>query len=303
MGAIIFLVISVLFELLCLLLNAFVFAKIPVVKYYHAKAALEGSKTVMADLAYAGVQVQQNETAEEGPNDKLERLSDKQLILENKDYAIIAFLISLLTYSIFPGFLAEDTGKHGLGTWYALVLLAMFNVWDLLGRYIPIVESLKLELRKGLMIAIVSRFALVPAFYFTAKYGEQSCTIFLTSLLGLTNGYLSVCFFTIAPQGYKGPKQNALGNLHAICVLGGLVMGITLDWMWLIAALLVLAAQLGLAAMLATALLGLLQLLNIAAAKTYQNQTEEPSVTRKKGITTEPTTLESKLEDSLKNLP
>ncbi|RZC79917.1 hypothetical protein C5167_042494 [Papaver somniferum] len=210
MGPMMFLVISALFELLFLLLYAFVFVKIPVVKYYHAKAALEGSKTVMADLAYAPVQ--QNETAEEGPNDKLERLSHKQLLLENKDHAIIAFLISLLTYSIFPGFLAEDTGKHGLGT----------------------CRKLKVRVEKRPMIATVSRFALVPAFYFTAKYGDQGWMIFLTSLLGLTNGYLSVCFLNVAPQGYKGPEQNALGNLLTICVLGGLVMGIALDWLWLI---------------------------------------------------------------------
>ncbi|KAI3875890.1 hypothetical protein MKX03_037743 [Papaver bracteatum] len=230
-GAIMFLVISALFELLCLLLYAFVFAKIPVVKYYRSKAASEGSKTVVADLASAGVKIQENEMSEEG---LVERLSRMQLLLENKDYTIIAFLVSVLTYSIFPGFLAEDTGKHGLGTWYALVLLAMFNALDLLGRYIPMVESLKLESRRGLMIATVSRFALVPAFYFTAKYGDQGWMILLTSLLGLSHGYLTVCYFIVAPQGYKGPEQNALGNLLTIFVLGGLVIGIALDWLWLI---------------------------------------------------------------------
>ncbi|KAI3923736.1 hypothetical protein MKW98_011366 [Papaver atlanticum] len=233
-GAIMFLVISALFELLCLLLYKFVFAKIPIVKYYRSKAASEGSKTVMADLAAAGVKMQQNEVSEEGPNDELERLSHKQLLFENKDYAIIAFLVTVLTFSIFPGFLADDTGKHGLGTWYALVLIAMYNVLDFLARYIPLVESLKLESRRGLMIATISRFVFVPAFNFTAKYGDQGWMILLTSLLGLTNGYLAVCLFTVAPQGYKGPEQNALGNLLTIFVLGGLVAGIALDWLWLI---------------------------------------------------------------------
>ncbi|KAI3887096.1 hypothetical protein MKW92_034230 [Papaver armeniacum] len=199
-------------------------------------ATSEGSKTVMADLAAAGVKMQQNEVSEKGPNDELERLSHKQLLLENKDYAIIAFLATVLSFSIFPGFLAEDTGKHGLGTWYALVLIAMYNVLDFLARYIPLVESLKLESRRGLMIATISRFSFVPAFYFTAKYGDQGWMILLTSLLGLTNGYLAVCLFTVAPTGYKGPEQNALGNLLTICVLGGLVTDVilSLDWAWLI---------------------------------------------------------------------
>ena len=47
-----------------------------------------------------------------------ERKGNKQLLLENIDYALDMFLIFALTLSIFPGFLSEDTGSHSLGTWY-----------------------------------------------------------------------------------------------------------------------------------------------------------------------------------------
>lgn len=53
-----------------------------------------------------------------------ERLSNKQLFLENIDYAIDLFLIYVLTLSIFPGFLYENTGSHGLGSWYVLNIIA-----------------------------------------------------------------------------------------------------------------------------------------------------------------------------------
>jgi len=49
-----------------------------------------------------------------------ERLSNKRLFLENLDYAVDLFFIYAVTLSIFPGFLYENTGKHGLGTWYVL---------------------------------------------------------------------------------------------------------------------------------------------------------------------------------------
>ena len=88
-------------------------------------------------------------------------------------------------------------------TRYALVLIAMYNVWDFIGRYIPVLKFLKLESRKGLVIAIQSRLLFLPAFYFTAKYGDQGWMIMLTSFLGLTSGYLTVCVFTSAPKGYK----------------------------------------------------------------------------------------------------
>ncbi|XP_015880986.2 equilibrative nucleotide transporter 3 isoform X1 [Ziziphus jujuba] len=231
-GAILFFAISAFFELLCVLLYAFAFPKMPIVKYYRSKAASEGSKTVSADLAAGGIQTLL-EIDGEDPN-KLQRLSNKELLFQNMDYALDMFLIYVLTLSIFPGFLSEDTGSHSLGTWYALVLIAMYNVCDLIGRYIPLFKFLKLTSRRGLMIAILSRFLLIPAFYFTAKYGDQGWMILLTSFLGLTNGYFTVCVLTSAPKGYKGPEQNALGNLLVLFLVGGLFAGVTLDWLWLI---------------------------------------------------------------------
>lgn len=56
--AVLFLAISTFVEFLCVILYAFFFAKLPIVKYYRSKAASEGSKTVSADLAAAGIQVQ-----------------------------------------------------------------------------------------------------------------------------------------------------------------------------------------------------------------------------------------------------
>ncbi|KAL0001819.1 hypothetical protein SO802_015600 [Lithocarpus litseifolius] len=109
-GALLFFAISSFFEFLCVLIYAFVFPKLPIVKYYRLKTASEGSKTVSADLAAGGIQTI---PAEEDP-EKLERLSNKELLLQNIDYALDIFLISLLTLSIFPGFLSEDTGKHSL---------------------------------------------------------------------------------------------------------------------------------------------------------------------------------------------
>nr|XP_023909326.1 equilibrative nucleotide transporter 3-like [Quercus suber] len=232
-GATLFLAISTFFEFLCILLYAIVFAKLPIVKYYRSKAASEGSKTVSSDLAAAGIQTDSNKGDEDDAK-QLERLSNQQLFFQNIDYAIGLFLIYVLTLSISPGFLYENTGTHGLGSWYAPVLIAMYNVWDLISRYIPLIESLKLESRKGLMIAILSRFLFIPAFYFCAKYGDKGWMILLTSLLGVSNGYLTVCVLTVAPKGYKGPEQNALGNLLVLCVLFGLFAGVALDWLWLI---------------------------------------------------------------------
>nr|XP_027188460.1 equilibrative nucleotide transporter 3-like isoform X2 [Cicer arietinum] len=228
-GAILFFAISTFIEFVCIFLYAIYFTKLPIVKYYRSKAASEGSKTVAADLAAAGIQTNTNDQIGDD-NKQVKRLSNKQLFLENIDYAADLFFIYSITLSIFPGFLYENTGQHQLGTWYPTVLIAMYNVLDVIGRNIPLVEWLKMESRKGLLIAILSRFLLIPAFYFTAKYGDQGYMIFLVSFLGLTNGYLTVCVMTVAPRGYKGPEQNALGNLLVLCLLIGIFAGVVLEF-------------------------------------------------------------------------
>nr|POF14616.1 equilibrative nucleotide transporter 3 [Quercus suber] len=231
--ALLFLAISTFITFLCFILYASYFPSLPIVVYYRSKAASEGSKTVSSDLAAAGIQAEANQEVE-GNATPQQRLSIKQLFFQNIDYALDLFLIYAMTLSIFPGFIFENTGAHQLGSWYPLVLITMFNAWDFIARYIPLVQCLKIGSRKGLMIAVLSRFLLIPAYYFTAKYGDQGWMIILTSFLGISNGYLTVCILKIAPKGYKGPEQNALGNMLVLCLLNGIFAGVSLDWLWLI---------------------------------------------------------------------
>lgn len=60
--AVLFLSIATFAEFLCIFVYAFLFPKLPIVKYYRAKAASEGSKTVSADLAAAGIQTNIDES-------------------------------------------------------------------------------------------------------------------------------------------------------------------------------------------------------------------------------------------------
>ncbi|KAJ7528732.1 hypothetical protein O6H91_15G016400 [Diphasiastrum complanatum] len=234
-GAITFFFLSALFMLLCLGLYAFVFPRLALVKYYRAKAASEGSKTVNADLVAGGIAVDANNTTQDREVGKAQtRLTNKELLIQTKDYAIDCVLIYILTLSIFPGFLAEDTGKHQLASWYVVTLIAMYNCGDLVGRYIPLIDKLLIKSRTGLMLTCISRYVLIPAFYFTAKYGDQGWMLLLCIVLGISNGYLTVCVLMNAPKGFKGPEQNAIGNMMVLFILGGIFVGVLTDWLWLI---------------------------------------------------------------------
>ncbi|KAF8675557.1 hypothetical protein HU200_047625 [Digitaria exilis] len=232
-GATLFSIISCFLGLLCVLLYGFIFPKLSIVTFYRSKAAYEGSLTVRADLAAGGIQRNHDPVSPENPA-CIERWSTMKLLFQNRDYVLDMFLIYLLTFAIIPGFLAEDTGSHSMGSWYPVVLIACTYTWDLLATYIPLIEQIKMTSQKWLLIAVLARFLLIPAFYYTVKYGGQGLMILLTSFLGLSQGYLSVCVVTEAPKVYKGPEQNALGNLLVFSLLGGIFCGAILDWLWLI---------------------------------------------------------------------
>ncbi|KAK4484864.1 hypothetical protein RD792_007464, partial [Penstemon davidsonii] len=233
-GAILFFAISTFFELGCVLLYAFVFPKLPIVKYYRSKAASEGSKTVSADLAAGGLSPGQSY---EGLKDMV-RLSNKELLLQNIDYAFDLFMIYALTLSIFPGFLSEDTGSHSLGGWFKFqVCTCSYCNVQCVGSHRAICTTYKkrkVEVSEGTSYSNSITFFARFAFYFATKYSDQGWMIMLTSFLGLSNGYLTVCVLTSAPEGYKGPEQNALGNILVLFLLGGIFAGVTLDWLWLI---------------------------------------------------------------------
>nr|GME12250.1 equilibrative nucleotide transporter 3 [Ipomoea batatas] len=241
-GAIMFFVISVFFELLCCFLYAFVFPKLPIVRYYRKKAASEGSTTVASDLAAGGVSAQGlDEVRECGlcisyfSDIRVDTVDFSWILIGGHWIPRIGLMVSSLQIKPLNACnLARDDSKCRQHFRYVLVLIAMYNVWDLIGRYVPLMKCTKLESRKGLLIVILMRFLLVPPFYFAAKYGGQGWMLFLTSFLGLTNGYLTVCVLISAPKGYKGPEQNALGNILALFLIGGIFAGGVLDWLWLI---------------------------------------------------------------------
>ncbi|XP_058741447.1 equilibrative nucleotide transporter 3-like [Vicia villosa] len=108
-GATTFLMISSVFEHVCLLLYAFVFPNIPIVEYYRKKAASEGDIVVSADVDSSGIQRRPNQNDGSAIQEKK---GNKQLLMENNDYLLDMFMIYGLTFSIYPGFLSEDTGAH-----------------------------------------------------------------------------------------------------------------------------------------------------------------------------------------------
>lgn len=229
--AVTFFAVSVFAEVVGIVLYAFVFPKLQTVKEFRISAQQQGALTVKEDLAAAGLQTEHSDDEIGKPPT---RLTVWQLAIRNWDYLVDQIVIYTVSLSIFPGFLYEDTGSHELGTWYALVLVALFNVGDFLGRYMPLWKPFFLESRRGLFALCLARVLFVPCFFFAAKYADAGWMIFLCLMLGLTNGWPSVLGFMLPPRGYSGPEQNAIGNLLVLALILGLTLGVLSGWLWLI---------------------------------------------------------------------
>ncbi|KAG2288419.1 hypothetical protein Bca52824_048023 [Brassica carinata] len=202
-GALLFLAISSVIEFLCVVIYALLFPKLSIVQNYQAHSVSN--------------QMETTEVSRVLPIDNL------QLARENIYKLSSLFLTYAMTLSIFPGFLFENTGKHELNSWYPLVLITCFNVCDALSRYTTMI------------IFALARVLLVPAFYFTAIYADQGWMIFLTSFLGITNGYLTVCTLTgVSKKIYDVSEANSLGNMLVASMLCGIFAGACLSWLWLI---------------------------------------------------------------------
>ncbi|XP_048591406.1 equilibrative nucleotide transporter 3-like [Brassica napus] len=207
-GALSFLAISLFIELVCVIIYGVMFPKLPMVQKHRARS---GSNPV--------------EPVEEVPP-----LSNQQLAHQNLDRVISLFLIYALTLSIFPGFLYENTGKHSLHSWYPLVLVTCFNLSDALSRYITMVKPLKMQSGKVIVASVLARMLFLPAFYITARYADQGWMITLTSFLGISNGYLTVCVLTQTPKRtYNVSEANTLGNILVASMLGGIFAGVCLS--------------------------------------------------------------------------
>ncbi|KAH0853944.1 hypothetical protein HID58_092761 [Brassica napus] len=96
-----------------------------------------------------------------------------------------------------------------------------------------LIYALTLSIFPGFLYENTGEHNLVHAFYFTAQSADQGWMVLLTSLLGLTNGYLTVCILANKPKSkYNVLETDALGNLLVSFMLGGIFAGVCLGWLW-----------------------------------------------------------------------
>ncbi|BAT91270.1 Equilibrative nucleotide transporter [Vigna angularis] len=153
-----------------------------------------------------------------------------------KWYGFGIVLIYAVTLAIFPGYITEDVHSEILKDWYPILLIAAYNVFDLVGKSLTAVYLLQnAKVAIGSCIARLLFFPLFlgclhgPQFFRT----EIPVTI-LTCLLGLTNGYLTSVLMIMIPKAVKSQHAETAGIVSVLFLVFGLASGSVIAWFWVI---------------------------------------------------------------------
>jgi equilibrative nucleoside transporter 1/2/3 len=155
-------------------------------------------------------------------------------------YSVAA--IYAVTLSIFPGFLAEDVSSAALGDWYPVVLIATFDLADVVGKMAPgWFPHLAVRLTPTRLVGLsTARLLFIPAFLMVTKHGpaalsrpEAPCVV-LTLALGLTNGWYSSVAMMQGPKMVAAHEAETCGTVMVFFLLIGLAVGALCGWLWLL---------------------------------------------------------------------
>lgn len=153
-----------------------------------------------------------------------------------KWYGFGILLIYVVTLSIFPGYITEDVHSKILKDWYPILLIAGYNVFDLVGKSLTAVYLL--ENAKIAISACIARLLFYPLFLVCLHGPEFFRTeipvTVLTCLLGLTNGYLTSVLMILAPKAVQLQHAETAGIVIVLFLVVGLAIGSIVAWFWVI---------------------------------------------------------------------
>ncbi|KAI8565620.1 hypothetical protein RHMOL_Rhmol03G0273900 [Rhododendron molle] len=146
------------------------------------------------------------------------------------------FAVYTVTLSIFPGFMAENIKSTICKDWYPVILITIYNVFDLVGKCLT--AAYVLESVGKATWACMARLLFYPLFtvclHGPSWMKNEVIVAFLTIALGLTNGYLTSVLMILTPKSVLDPEAEVSAVVMAVFLGMGLVAGSVLGWFWII---------------------------------------------------------------------
>jgi len=146
------------------------------------------------------------------------------------------FCVFFVTLSLFPGIIVEIESDDGLGDWLPIVLIAVFNLWDTIGRCSLSVASVRswvenvVLIRKSVSLTVpcLVRAVFYPLICLAVRpgWGSDLVVVVIVSAFGLSNGFLATSSIVVGPQLVKGLEEKGLVSvLLVFALMIGLAFG------------------------------------------------------------------------------
>eukprot|EP01026_Neomeris_dumetosa_P036621 TRINITY_DN2958_c0_g1_i6.p1 TRINITY_DN2958_c0_g1~~TRINITY_DN2958_c0_g1_i6.p1 ORF type:complete len:429 (+),score=37.34 TRINITY_DN2958_c0_g1_i6:86-1372(+) len=226
-SAMLYFSISVLFTFTCTILYSFYLPQIPYIK--HNLERVDSVEFVLQTQSVRSIEDGQVIFPLANYKSNFRYLTVFQKVWKE---ALSLVVIYVITLSIFPGVLAEDIESEALGSWYPILLIALFNFADFVGKSMPPFNFLSQTWL--ILICSISRIFFVPIYAISAHYKMVDWWFFIwTFLLGVSNGYLTDLAMMAAPLKVKqAALQEIVGNVMVLGLVTGLLIGAILGWVW-----------------------------------------------------------------------
>ncbi|CAI7811818.1 unnamed protein product [Closterium sp. NIES-53] len=147
-------------------------------------------------------------------------------------YAVLLSVVYLVTLSIFPGFIAE-LQSDALGSWYPILLIGMYNVFDFFGKMTPVVFLVTdLKVLVALVLARGGFYILYPLCVWWGPLWAQHEVIIaaVTGAFGFSNGLLTSLLMMAAPNQVPRDRAESAGMVMVVFLVVGLFIGSLLSW-------------------------------------------------------------------------
>lgn len=173
---------------------------------------------------------------QDDPSTSTSRLKLQDTVRKVKLPAFGILMIYAITLSIFPGFIAENLKSSFFRDWYPILLIAVYNFSDLVGKSLTAIYVMK-GIGKA-SLACMCRLLFYPLFA-GCLHGRKWVrtevpVVLLTFLLGLTNGYLTSVLMILTPKSVPDLEAEKSAVVMAVFLGFGLLSGSVLGWFWII---------------------------------------------------------------------
>lgn len=142
--------------------------------------------------------------------------------------AFTALVVFTVTLACFPGLTSTlKSSTLNLGDWFPIVLIALYNIGDLVGKSGPGYYNAFETCPQLTPYAALVHCVFLPLFIGRLKHpglGDISA-LFAVFVLGCSTGYIACCAMMLAPMGCKPADKAMAGTISSMLLVSGLACG------------------------------------------------------------------------------